>query len=323
MFQSDDLIANIHTKPTVAPAPQRSVASGRFILVWTLMLGSMIVFWCFRPFMTAVDWINASFSVLWTTSKVTTLIWMRPTDRRRLGWVRIVAYVFWPGMQPQHFLPERKPADARPAPSVRGLILNCIAAVLFLWIIPYLIPAHWPRGLLFASAITGYVFLTFFAVCDAWAMVFRACGIGVEKLWYCPLAATSLTDFWGHRWNRVFSGMLREVLFLPLARRCGPTIALIAVFIYSGLMHENFSVGAWSGFGLPTLYFLIQATGRFIEGRPSFRQQIRRRPWLGRLWTTTVVLAPVLLLLNEGIRERVLIPLVAQVGVPGLEVRPS
>jgi hypothetical protein len=115
--------------------------------------------------------------------------------------------------------------------------------------------------------------------------------------------------------------MLRETMFLPLARRIGASFALFAVFLYSGLLHENFSVGALSGYGLPMLYFVIQGFGTWLESRRVFRRQLQRRPWLGRLWTATVVLGPVLLLIHEDFRTHVIAPTLAGLGVPGLELR--
>jgi hypothetical protein len=112
--------------------------------------------------------------------------------------------------------------------------------------------------------------------------------------------------------------MLREVLFLPPARRIGAAAALFAVFLYSGLMHENFSVAARSGYGLPLLYFAIQGIGTFLESRSAVRRALKKRPWLGRLWTAAVVLGPCWLLFHESfLREYGTVKL-ASLGVPGL-----
>jgi alginate O-acetyltransferase complex protein AlgI len=306
-------------KPTTAiPLQRRTVSAARLLVAWIVLLGGLVGFWLIRPSFPAPAWTDASLGVLFVTSKVATLLCLPAGDRRRLSWGRFAAYLFWPGMQPRHFLPERKPADVRPAPTVAGLLLNVVAAVGFLWIIPALMPPDWPVGLRFLSGMIGDVFLVIFVIFDAWALVYRACGVGVEKLWHCPVAATSLADFWGQRWNRIFSGMLREVLFLPLARRLGPSLALFAVFIYSGVMHENFSVGAGSGYGLPFLYFVIQGTATWLEGRCGFRGVFQRRPWLGWLWTAVVVVGPCLLLLHESFRSACVLPRLVSRGVPGL-----
>jgi len=297
---------------------QATVSTPRLLIAWTVLLGGMFGFWCLRPWYSAVAWMDAATLVLAVTSKIATLICMPPDDRRRLSWGRFTAYLFWPGMQPGHFLPERTPANSRPAPTVLGLLINVATAVVLLWVLPRLIPADWPVWLRIVVGKVGNFFLVLFALFDAWALLYRARGVGVEKLWHCPIAATSLMDFWGQRWNRIFSGMLREVLFLPLARRLGTTLALLAVFVYSGLLHEGFSVAALSGYGLPMLYFLIQGLALWLESRRPFRRLLQRRPWLGRLWTAAVVLGPVLLLYHAGFREQVIAPTLAGRGVPEL-----
>jgi alginate O-acetyltransferase complex protein AlgI len=300
-------------------APRRTVPAARLAVAWTIMLGGLVGYWCVRPlFASVLAWTEGTAAVLFASSKFATLLCLPPAERSRLGWGRLVAYLFWPGMQPRHFLPERRPADARPAPTVAGMLLNAAAAVLLLWVIPGLMPGDWPLWPRVASGLAGYAFLLLFALFDAWALVYRACGIGVEKLWHNPAASTSLADFWGRRWNRVFSGMLREVLFLPLARRVGAAAALAAVFLYSGLMHENFSVAARSGYGLPLLYFVIQFAGTWLESRGAVRRALQRRPWLGRLWTADVVLGPCLLLVHEGFRREYGVPKLVSLGVPGL-----
>ena len=153
---------------------------------------------------------------------------------------------------------------------------------------------------------------------DFWALVFRWLGFAVEKLWDCPVAATSLGDFWGRRWNRIVSGFLREVIFTPVARRAGARAALLAVFLYSGLYHEMVSFLAGSGYGGPMLYFLVQYLGVTAESSGPGRRVLRGRPWLGRAWTLAVVVAPVGLLLHRGFVEGYLVPMLAEAGVPGL-----
>jgi hypothetical protein len=324
MIETCDTIASANPKsPSPTLTPQCTVPPSRLLIAWTVMLGGLVGFWCLRPYFTAVAWGNGTAGVLWATSKFATLGCMSIYDRRRLSWARFLAYLFWPGMQPRHFLPERKPADSQPAPSVLGMLLNAVTAFVFLWIIPGLMPAAWPQALRLVSGTIGSVFLVMFALLDAWALLYRAAGIGVEKLWHCPIAATSLVDFWGRRWNRIFSGMLREVLFLPLARRLGPSLALFAVFLYSGLLHENFSIAAWSGYGFPLLYFVVQGLGTWLESNRSFRRLLQRRPLLGRLWTAAIVLGPLLFLMHEGYRKQFLVPTLAGLDVQGLETSPT
>lgn len=298
--------------------PPHTVPAARLVLAWAVLLGGMVGYWFVRPYFDTVTWSFGAGGVLYATSKFASLVCMPPEERRRLSWGRYVAYLFWPGMQPRHFLPERAPADSETAPTAGGVLLNAMVGALLLWVIPALVPAGWPASVRVAMGLAGAFLLVLLAAFDALALAYRACGVGVEKLWDCPAAATSLADFWGRRWNRIFSGMFREVLFLPLARRAGVGAASFAVFLYSGVLHEYNSVASESGYGLPTLYFLIQFAGAWLEHRRAFRRVLHRRPWLGRLWTAAVVLGPVTLLFHEGFGERVLVPILAMLGVPGV-----
>ncbi len=149
--------------------------------------------------------------------------------------------------------------------------------------------------------------------------MFRAMGFAVEKLWDCPIAATSLGDFWGRRWNRIVSGCLREVIFLPVARLAGAKVALLAVFLYSGLYHEIFSFMARSGYGGPALYFLLQWLGLAIENTRRARRMFRSRPWLARSWTFAIVVLPVGLFLHPGLVDGFVVPMLVAGRVPGLE----
>ena len=116
--------------------------------------------------------------------------------------------------------------------------------------------------------------------------------------------------------------MLREVIFFPMSRWAGPRVALLAVFLYSGLYHEGFSVMAGSGYGRPSLYFVVQYLGVAIENSRPARALFQGRIWLGRAWTWAVVILPVGLFLHPGLVNGFLVPLLVQSGVPGLEQLP-
>jgi alginate O-acetyltransferase complex protein AlgI len=301
---------------------QRTVPLSRLALAWAVLLGGLVGFWCVRPYCPALVWVIGQGVVLYVSSKIATLICLPPDERRRLSWDGLAAYLVWPGMQPRHFLPERKPDDAEVVPTVRGAVLNVLAGPIFIYLIPYLMPDDWPMKLRLASAAVGYLWLLLFGIFDCLALLFRGAGYGVEKLWHNPAASTSLMEFWGQRWNRIFSGMFREVLFLPLARRIGAGAAMLAVFVYSGLLHENFSFAAQGGYGLPLLYFVIQGAGTWLESWRPVRRLFQRRPWLGWAWTAVVVLGPVRLLFHDPFCDTVLLPTLVDFRVPGLRLPP-
>jgi D-alanyl-lipoteichoic acid acyltransferase DltB (MBOAT superfamily) len=165
----------------------------------------------------------------------------------------------------------------------------------------------------------GFTFLVLFMRFDIGAMIFRAMGFAVEKVMNCPVAATTLGEFGGRRWNRIVSGMVREVIFFPVARRVGARVALFAVFLYSGLYHEFVSFLAGSGYGGPTLYFLLQYLGVAIENTRPARRLLLGYPWLGRVWTLAVIVLPVGLVLPPGLVDGYLVPMLVRAGAPGLE----
>ena len=242
------------------------------MLAWAVMVGGLVGFWCCRPWLGTRAFNYGQLLVLLVTWKIASLLCLPPGAWARLTPLRLLAYCVWIGMQPRQFLKgQQTPPDA-PVPTVPGFLLNVLTGAALLWLLPRLLPAATPRMVRFWIALVGFGFLELVARFDFWALIFRAMGFPVEKLWDCPIAATTLGDFWGRRWNRIVPGMLREVIFLPVARRAGARVALLAVFLYSGLYHEIISFMARSGYGGPTLYFLVQYLGVAVENsRPARR----------------------------------------------------
>lgn len=282
------------------------------------MVGCLVGFWCCRPWLGARTFNYGQLAVLLATWKVASLLCLPPDAWPRLTPWRLLAYCVWPGMQPRQFLVDaRTPADA-PLPTVRGFLINVASGAALVWLLPRLLPAATPRGVRLGIALVGFGMVFLVARLDFWALVFRKLGFAVEKLWDCPVAATSLGDFWGRRWNRIVSGFLREVIFTPVARRAGARVALLAVFLYSGLYHEMVSFLAGSGYGGPMLYFLVQYLGVTAEGSDPGRRVLRGHPWVGRAWTLVVVVGPVGLVLQPGFVEGFLVPMLDEAGIPGL-----
>lgn len=59
-----------------------------------------------------------------------------------------------------------------------------------------------------------------------------------------PFRSTSLSEFWGRRWNRMVQINLAAGFYRPLARRGFPTLGLFAAFAASGLFHVVPVLGA-------------------------------------------------------------------------------
>lgn len=137
------------------------------------------------------------------------------------------------------------------------------------------------------------------------ARIFHWFGFSLTPIMLEPWKARDLSDFWGQRWNRAFSDWAGEFVFRPLAKRLGIVKGTLAGFLVSGLAHEfTISLPANAGYGLPTLYFLIQGVALLL-----FRK-LKLPPLPGRLATFLCVLLPAPLLFHPPFLERVIYPMI-------------
>jgi alginate O-acetyltransferase complex protein AlgI len=294
----------------------------RFVLAWAVMIGGLVGFWCCRPWLKESAFNIGQLVVLMATWKIASLLCLSPHAWAQFTPLRLLAYCVWIGMQPTQFLPGQRTAADAPIPTVPGFLLNVVTGAVLVRIVPRILPVATPWAVRFWIGLVGLAFLFLIARLDFWALIFRAMGFAVEKFWHCPIAATSLGDFWGKRWNRMVPGFLREVVFLPVARRAGAKVGLLAVFLYSGLYHEGLSFMIRSGYGGPMAYFLLQCLGVGIENTRAARRLLRGRVWLARVWTFAVVVLPLRLILHPVLIHEYLVPMLVVAGVPGLEHSP-
>ncbi len=256
--------------------------------------------------------------------KLLTVLRLDARDRARLSAGRLLGYfVLWPGLRPEPFLkpPQREPGDLAGAQATAWPTLwasgcvNLLLGATVLWIVPQALPTGSPMWLLGWAGMIGLCLILHFGVFDLLAAGWLYAGVPVEKVFRNPLRSTSLAEFWGSRWNRAFSDFARELIFRPLARPIGSGLASLAVFAFSGLMHELVtSVPAGAGYGGPTLYFLIQFALAQVEDRGRLRRFLSRRPVLGWLWTTLAVLGPVPLLMHGPFLADVVMPFLQALG---------
>jgi hypothetical protein len=297
-----------------------SAPTYRFVLAWIVMVVGPAVLWPWRPWLGAGTFFVGQIAAFLVSWKVASLLCLAPEAWGRFTPLRLLAYCIFYGMQPRQFLVGAKTPPGAPVPTIRSFLLNLATGLALVLLAPRLLPAATPLAVRFWVALVGAGFLFLMARLDFYALLFRLMGFAVEKVWDCPVAATSLDEFWGRRWNRIVSGFLREVLFFPVARRAGARTALLAVFLYSGFYHEVLCFLAQSGYGGPTAYFFVQFLGVAAEGSRVGRRLLRNRPWLGRGWTLAVVILPLGLLLPQRLLDDYLLPLLVMAGVPGLEV---
>jgi len=84
----------------------------------------------------------------------------------------------------------------------------------------------------------------------------------------CVILSSTLREFWGKRYNRLVSTLLRESVFQPLRNQAGwnATAASIASFTVSGVLHMHVAMVGFGGGALPALlFFLLHGAGCALE----------------------------------------------------------
>ncbi len=214
----------------------------------------------------------------------------------------------WPGMRPWTFAGPRAPARDGVRWIVRGMVLALLGVGLLLTARALRHEgAHDAWVALVAMAGVGLVIA--FGACQALAGFWRVVGRPVAPLFDEPWRARSIEEFWSRRWNRAFSEMLQIAVERPLRRRLSRRAAWSACFVLSGALHElALSVPARAGYGLPSLYFVVQALLVGAERRiawPGGAGGVR----LQRAWTLVGVLVPLPLVFHLPAMRALVLPL--------------
>ena len=193
-----------------------------------------------------------------------------------------------------------------PATWLKAAFETILGAVL-LWLLARSIPTGHPlfRGWV---GMVGLILFLHFGTFQIVALLWQSFGIRAETIMSRP-CSTSLGEFWGKRWNLGFRQLAHELIFRPLYRTLGPDTAGFFVFVVSGLIHDLvISLPARGGYGLPTLYFLLQGTGVSIE-RSRFGKRLGLGQGLrGWFFMAMLLLVPVFGLFHPWFVLRVILP---------------
>jgi len=280
-----------------------------FLVSAALFLHAHLVDWAFMWTLAGAVFMGFKWATLHKNAN-------HPLRPHRSIWLRGLAYLFlWPGMDFRPFFAIKDSrCDARPGSGVLGAILKIIAGTVLI-VSSAEATAHNPliRGWI---GMLGIILFLHFGFFDLLAVIFRRCGIPVVSIMRHPLAATSLSDFWGRRWNTAFSQLSRDLFLGGLKRLIGTHGAMFGIFLVSGLLHELvISLPALGGYGLPTAYFILQGLAVLAE-----RSQVGRFLGLGsgdlraRLFAVLVAAGPAFFLFHPPFIHRVILPMLDAIG---------
>ncbi|HZS49166.1 MAG TPA: membrane bound O-acyl transferase family-domain-containing protein [Blastocatellia bacterium] len=244
------------------------------------------------------------------------LTWRRTPAPDAKWWQHAGYLLAWPGLDAKAFLSaQRLPKDARPsAREWLSAFIKIIIGVFTLWIIAPRVSVDQVilRGWL---GMIGLIFILHLGSLHLLSCVWRSVGIDARPLMKSPLLSTSVSEFWGRRWNTAFRDLTHRFLFKPLSSSIGPKWAIIAGFIFSGLVHDLvISVPARGGYGGPTIFFVAQSLAIFIE-RSSFGRTIGlMRGWRGWLFTMAALILPAYGLFHPPFIRNIIIPFLQALG---------
>lgn len=236
---------------------------------------------------------------------------------------RAAGYFFaWPGLDASAFLADdRTPVAAPDRRDWLGTGLNLMMGA-GLVALARQVPANQPllAGWIFMG---GLIFLLHFGLMRALTLLCRHAGVNAPLMMENPAAATSLSEFWGRRWNRDFRVFAHQVVFQPahrlLVRRraaCAAGGAMLAVFLFSGLVHDLvISVPARAGLGMPTGYFVLQAAGVWFERSATGRRIGLGRGLTGWLFVFALAAVPAFALFHPDFVVNVMVPFARAMGV--------
>jgi hypothetical protein len=241
------------------------------------------------------------------------LTWWRARSPHT-GWRSIAYLLAWPGMGAESFLDQRQSVEAPPPRKWAWAVLETALGAALLWMIPRTLPegADLLRGWV---GMLGLILLLHFGSFQLLSLFWRSIGVDAMPIMSAPLRSTSLSEFWGRRWNLGFSQLAHDLIFRPLHRTCGRNVTRFFVFVLSGLIHDVvISLPAGGGYGLPTMYFMIQGAGVAVERSSLGKQLGLRQNIRGWIFMAAFTAGPVFWLFHPAFVRNVILPFMHAIG---------
>lgn len=230
-----------------------------------------------------------------------------------ISWLDGANYIIlWPGLNASSFLASQTSVSSPTKGEwAKGAISIAIGALCFFGAAPFATESVVRAWL----GMIGVVMILHFGVFQCLSCAWRAIGVCAPSLMNRPLASTSLSEFWGRRWNTAFRDFANQFFFKPFSRKLTPHAAMLIAFLFSGVVHDVvISLPARGGYGMPTLFFIIQAAGMALERSRAGRAIGLMRGWRGWWFTALVLILPAPLLFHGPFLERIILPMMQDLG---------
>jgi len=226
---------------------------------------------------------------------------------------RSVAYLLaWPGLDAEAFLDTRRRTAEPRFQEWTWASAKTLAGLVLLWLVARQVATPLLQGWL---GLLGLVLILHFGAFHLLALFWQSLGISAQPIMAKPIASRTLSEFWGKRWNLGFRQVAFELIFQPLHKRIGVVASSLLVFLASGLIHDLvISLPAQGGYGMPTVYFLLQGLGVTLERSSLGRSLGLQRGFTGWLFMLAVTAGPAFWLFHPFFVTRVILPFMRAIG---------
>ncbi len=242
------------------------------------------------PFLIPVDWVYTraffTVSMVVMAGKAWELVRDRVPDPRMLE--RLGTLCFWLLIPPKATLPQSLDAAAKTRAQGRRRLVRALLklpGVALLTLVHLCWPQVHDNVWLEAFWALWLTYLAVSGVIDVFSGLAMQTGIPVAEAFDTPPLARSPRDFWGKRWNLIVHDMMFRHVFLPMGGLRRPLRSTLAVFLFSGLVHEYFVFAAlghpsrYTGFMLA--FFTVHGIAVLVQlawDRGPGRRKSMRRP---------------------------------------------
>lgn len=169
------------------------------------------------------------------------------------------------------------------------------------------------------AVMAGVICLLHFGIFRLMTARLRTRGWAVEPIMNAPWKSESVAEFWGSRWNVAFRDAAQRLVVSPLRRKMSAPQLLFVVFLVSGLIHDIVMSTPSGGWGLATMYFLLQAGGQAVSKTPLGTKLRLNHGRTGFAFTAALVLLPLPLLFHRPFSEQIMVPFYEAVTTPVLD----